>query len=137
MQSGYYRFPTIQGNTIVFTSEDDLWSVPAGGGIARRLTSSISQASRPVLSPDGELLAFVAREEGYNELYAMPAAGGETKRLTYFGAATQPVGWSRDGSRILFVTNHAQPFARIMKVCSIPHDGGAPSDVPVGPAYSI
>jgi tricorn protease len=137
MQSGYYRFPTIQGNTIVFTSEDDLWSVPAEGGIARRLTSSISQASRPLLSPDGQWLAFVAREEGYNELYAMPAAGGETKRLTYFGAATQPVGWSRDGSEILFVTNHAQPFVRIMKVCSIPHDGGAISDVPVGPAYSI
>ncbi len=137
MQSGYYRFPTIQGDTVVFTSEDDLWSVPAGGGIARRLTSSVSQVSRPLLSPDGEWLAFVAREEGYNELYVMPASGGEMKRLTFFGSATQPVGFSRDGSQILFVTNHAQPFPRIMKVYSISPEGGTISEVPVGPAYSI
>ncbi|HVZ41328.1 MAG TPA: PDZ domain-containing protein [Candidatus Kapabacteria bacterium] len=137
MQSGYYRFPTLQQDTIVFTSEDDLWSVPAGGGIARRLTSSVSQVSRPILSPDNEWLAFVAREEGYNELYVMPSAGGEMKRLTFFGAGTQPVGWSRDGSQILFVTNHAQPFPRIMKVYSISPEGGAITEVPVGPAYSI
>lgn len=137
MQSGYYRFPTIQGDTIVFTSEDDLWSVSIDGGIARRLTSSVSQVSRPILSPDGAWLAFVAREEGYNELYVMPAEGGEMKRLTFFGAATQPVGWSRDSSQILFVTNHAQPFQRITKVCSISPEGGAIVDVPVGPALTI
>jgi tricorn protease len=114
-----------------------LWSVPSAGGIARRLTSSISQASRPILSTDGEWLAFVAREEGYNELYVMPATGGEAKRLTYFGAATHPVGWSRDGSKILFVTNHAQPFRHIMKVHEISPDGTGIAEVPVGPAYSI
>lgn len=137
MQSGYYRFPTIHGDIVVFTSEDDLWSVPAAGGIARRLTSSISQASRPMLSPDGRWLAFVAREEGHNELYAMPASGGEAKRLTYFGAVTQPAGWSRDGSKILFTTNHAQPFRHIMRVYEISPEGGPITEVPVGPAQSI
>src|SRR5215210_1557271 len=99
--SGYYRFPSIQGDTVVFTSEDDLWSVPAAGGVARRLTSSLSEAARPALSPDGKWLAFMARDEGHYELYAMPASGGEARRLTFFGATTRPVGWSRDGSQIL------------------------------------
>ena len=34
---GYYRTPSINGSTIVFVCEDDLWSVDAGGGIAAQL----------------------------------------------------------------------------------------------------
>ncbi len=40
---GYYRYPAIHGQTIVFTSEGDLWAVGIGGGVARRLTSSPGQ----------------------------------------------------------------------------------------------
>ena len=76
MTDGYYRFPTIHEDTIVFVSEDDLWSVPRAGGMARRLTSNLGEANYPALSPDGELLAFVGREEGMTEVYLMPAGGG-------------------------------------------------------------
>ncbi len=47
MPSGYYRFPTIQGETIIFVCEDDLWTVPAAGGIARRLTSNLGRNNPP------------------------------------------------------------------------------------------
>lgn len=136
-QSGYYRHPTIRDEIIVFTSEDDLWSVPASGGIARRLTSSLSRVSRPLLSPDGALIAFVASEEGHPELYVMPADGGEPRRLTYYGASTYPVEWSNDGRRILFSTNHGQPFAHIFCVHSITIDGEDAEQVPIGPAMSM
>jgi len=36
--SGYYRFPTIHNKQIVFTSEDDLWSVSLDNSRAIRLT---------------------------------------------------------------------------------------------------
>ena len=83
MTDGYYRFPTIHQDTIVFVSEDDLWSVPRQGGLARRLTSNLGEANYPVLSPDGELLALVGRQEGMPEVYLMPAAGGSARRMTY------------------------------------------------------
>jgi tricorn protease len=136
-QSGYYRFPAIFGDTVIFTSEDDLWAIPSSGGIARRLTSSLSEAARPCLSPDGQWLAFTAREEGHYELYAMPALGGQAERLTFFGANTRPVGWSRDGSEILFATNHAQPFPHISRIYAIAPGGGPIREIPVGPANSI
>lgn len=73
---GYYRFPTLHGNTVVFASEDDLWTVPADGGVARRLTANLSAISHPYFSPKGDLLAFTAKEEGHSEVYTMPSGGG-------------------------------------------------------------
>jgi len=54
--AGYFRQPTINGNTIIFVCEDDLWTVPLVGGTARRLTAGRSDCSSPHLSPDGSMV---------------------------------------------------------------------------------
>ena len=73
--SGYYRYPVLHGDTLVFTAEGDLWTVGAGGGVARRLTTHPGEENHPVISPDGRTLAFTARYEGPAEVYTMPLAG--------------------------------------------------------------
>ena len=108
--SGYYRSPTICQDTIVFVCEDDLWTVPVEGGVARRLTSNLGLAGSPRLSPDGELLAFSGREEGPSEVYVMPALGGEAKRLTYQGSNVSVVGWDTDGKHILYSSGAGLAF---------------------------
>ena len=70
-QQGYYRFPTIYGNQIVFTAEDDLWSTVIGNLKSVRLTTNLGEVSHPRLSPNGELLAFTGREDGNSEVYVM------------------------------------------------------------------
>ena len=80
--SGYYRFPTINHNYIVFVSEDDLWSVTLENPSAIRLTNNISQISTPLLSPNGKWLAYVGREDGNTEVYLMPSEGVLSKILT-------------------------------------------------------
>ncbi len=97
MTAGYYRHPTINGDTIVFVSEDDLWRVEVGGGPAQRLTANPGTESFPVLSPDGESVAFTSRDEGHPEAYVMATEGGPPRRLTFLGVNTQVVGWSPDG----------------------------------------
>ena len=79
-ESGYYRHPSIHRDTIVFVCEDDLWTVSAEGGTARRLTANPGRALWPALSPDGELLAYVGYDEGTPEVFCMPATGGEARR---------------------------------------------------------
>jgi len=65
--NGYYRSPTIHETTVVFVCESDLWSVDVSGGQARRLTANAMDVDTPFLSPDGEWLAFVGRDEGMAE----------------------------------------------------------------------
>ena len=133
--SGYYRSPTICQNTIVFVCEDDLWTVPVEGGVARRLTSNLGLAGSPRLSPDCELLAFSGREEGPSEVYIMPALGGEAKRLTYQGSNVSIVGWDTDGKHILYSSGAGLAFDPwIWKLSS---EGGEPQRLPYGPANHI
>ena len=87
MDQGYYRYPTIANDRIVFVCEDDLWAVNAAGGAASRLTVAPGRCSTPRLSPDGEWIAFFADDEGHQELYVMAAGGGPPERLTYFGSS--------------------------------------------------
>jgi tricorn protease len=137
MANGYYRFPTIHDEGVVFVSEDDLWTVPAGGGVARRLTSGLAQAAFPCLSPDGSLLAFTGREEGQSEVYVMPAEGGPARRLTFMGGLQcRPVNWTQDG-RIVFADSARFPFVRVAELFTIAVEGGEPERLNVGPAQAI
>ena len=133
--SGYYRFPTISNETIVFVCEDDLWTVPISGGVVRRLTSNLGATGSPQLSPNGEMLAFAGREEGPTEVYVMPALGGEAKRLTYQGSNASIVGWDADGENILYSSGAGSAYGAWL--WSISPDGGEPQRQPYGPANHI
>ena len=76
------RFPTTNGDQIVFCYAGQLYTVSKEGGIARRLTSGPGYTSFPHFSPDGKQIAFTSHYDGNTEVYVMPAEGGEPKRLT-------------------------------------------------------
>jgi tricorn protease len=76
------RFPTTNGEQIVFCYSGELYTVPKAGGVARRLTSGPGYTSFPHFSPDGRQLAFTSQYDGNTEVYVMPGDGGEPKRLT-------------------------------------------------------
>jgi tricorn protease len=92
--------------------------------------------SHPAISPDGQWLAFVGREEGESEVYVMPTAGGPASRLTFLGATSSVVGWTPDG-KIVFSSTADQPFQVLTPLYTISPRGGSPEPLPYGPGRSI
>ncbi|MDQ2909175.1 MAG: PDZ domain-containing protein [Candidatus Eremiobacteraeota bacterium] len=135
---GYYRYATVARDLLVFACEDDLWSVPRSGGIARRLTASAGEISMPRLSPDATTIAFVGRDEGQPEVYTMAAGGGEPRRATFLGSDACIVSsWTPDGAAILFCADAGSPFARETQGFRIPAAGGVPEPLRLGHARSL
>jgi tricorn protease len=112
---GFYRYPALHGDMIVFAAEGDLWKVPAGGGVARRLTTHHSEETDPVISPDGRTLAFTARYEGPAELYTMPMEGGVPKRWTYEADASVATAWTPAG-QLVYATRYYNGLPKPMLV---------------------
>ena len=79
------RFPTIHGNTVVFTHGGDLYSVNINGGVAHKLTNDVDGYEMFArFSPDGKHLAFTGQYDGNTEVYVMPYPEcGTPTRLTY------------------------------------------------------
>src|SRR4030095_7621301 len=69
---GYYRFPAIHSDTVVFAAEGDLWQVGRQGGVASRLTTHPGEESHPAISPDGRTVAFSAADEGAPQCDPLP-----------------------------------------------------------------
>ncbi len=101
---GYYRYPALHADTLVFAAEGDLWLWTLGSpSPARRLTTHLEEESHPALSPDGRTLTFTGAYDGAAEVYSMPVAGGIPTRRTFEGERARVQGWSPDG-RILYST---------------------------------
>ena len=100
---GYYRFPDIHDNTVVFVSEGDLWKVPLSGGLAQRLTTHAEEELFPTISPDGKNIAFSASYEGPLQIYTMPIEGGLPIRWTFESDVSIANTWTPDG-KIVYST---------------------------------
>jgi tricorn protease len=102
--AGYYRYPALYNDTLVFTAEGDLWKVKLGDKYAQRLTTHPAEEKEASISPDGKWVAFVANYSGTPEVHVMPIQGGITKRVTFENVGVKVHGWSTD-SKVLYSFN--------------------------------
>ncbi len=137
------RFPAIHENQVVFTYAGNLYTVPAAGGTARRLTSHDGFEMFARFSPDGKTLAFTGQYDGNTEVYLMPAEGGPPRRLTFTAALGRDdvsdrmgpnnivMGWTPDGKNVIFRSRMHEHNDFLGQLYLAPVAGGLPEQLPL------
>jgi Tol biopolymer transport system component len=70
------------GRTIVFDILGDIYTVPADGGKATRLTSGQAFDAQPHYSPDGRSITFISDRSQSNNVWVMNADGSDPRAIT-------------------------------------------------------
>lgn len=140
-QTKLLRFPSLHGDTVVFTYGGDLWTAPAKGGTAARLTAHPGQELFPRFSPDGRWIAFTGQYDGDEQVYIIPASGGVPRQLTFYpakgplparwGYDNQVYGWTPDGAAVLFRSLRDGVTSSDSRLYTAPLAGGLPKALPM------
>jgi tricorn protease len=141
-QTKLLRFPDIAGDRVAFCYAGDIWTAPATGGNATRLTAHPGLELFPRFSPDGKWIAFTGQYEGDEQVYVIPSQGGHPKQLTYYpargpfpprgGYDNQVMGWTPDGRAILFRSQRDADGVRSEgQLYTVPAQGGLATPLPM------
>ena len=95
------------GRTLLVDVQGSLWSLPAAGGAATRVTDEYLDARQPAWAPDNRRVAFQGYENGVWHIYVMNADGSGVRALTSGLFDDREPSWSRDGARIAFSSDRS------------------------------
>ena len=98
------------GRTLAIDLQGSIWTLPATGGTAKRITDVFNDARQPVWSPDGKWIAFFAYRDGGYDLWAIAPDGGNQHKLTVGPYDDREPAWSHDGTRIAFASDRGNPL---------------------------
>jgi len=96
---------SVDGRTIAFARDGDLYSVRPDGSGLRHLTSGAALDSVPIVSPDGKRVVFERRAsaDAAADLYTVRVLGGGLHGLTSGSDDDHQADFSPDGRAIVFV----------------------------------
>lgn len=140
-QTKLLRFPDIHGSQVVFTYAGDLWTAPAAGGTATRLTAHPGLELFAKYAPDGKSIAFTGQYDGDEQVYVIPAGGGVPRQLTFYpargplpprwGYDNQVYGWTPDGKAVVFRSLRDGWELGDNRLYTVPVEGGLPTALPM------
>jgi Tol biopolymer transport system component len=116
------------GHSIAFDAADDrgsvqIWTIDAGGGTPRQITSGSGNHSVPTWSHDGKWIYYSADGASGRDLWRVPIAGGAPEQLTRTGSGFVGIE-SADGKSLVYQPKNADsPLLRL------PLTGGPPKQL--------
>src|SRR5581483_8090922 len=98
------------GRTLAIDMQGSIWTLPASGGAAKRITDIYHDARQPSWSPDGKWIAFFAYRDGGYDLWAIAPDGSNQHKLTWGPFDDREPTWSHDGTKIAFSSDRDNPL---------------------------
>jgi Tol biopolymer transport system component/imidazolonepropionase-like amidohydrolase len=98
------------GRTLAIDLQGSIWTLPALGGTAKRITDVFNDARQPVWSPDGKWIVFFGYRDGGYDLWAIAPDGSNQHKLTAGPFDDREPSWSHDGTRIAFASDRGSPL---------------------------
>lgn len=90
------------GQTLIFDMLGDLYTMPASGGKATRITDGMAYDTHPRYSPDGQHIVFTSDRSGSDNAWIMDLATEETTQITKGDNEwVQSAEWSPDGDYVV------------------------------------
>jgi Tol biopolymer transport system component/imidazolonepropionase-like amidohydrolase len=129
------------GRTLMIDLQGSLWTLPASGGPAKRVTHEFLDARQPAWAPDNRRVAFQGYADGVWHIYVMNADGSDLRAITSGPFDDREPSWSRDGTRIAFSSDRSGNYdvfdldvasAAIRQLTKNPANDYAPAYSPAG-----
>jgi Tol biopolymer transport system component/imidazolonepropionase-like amidohydrolase len=98
------------GRTLAIDLQGSIWTLPASGGAATRITDLFNDARQPSWSPDGKWIAFFAYRDGGYDIWAIAPDGSRQHQLTWGPFDDREPIWSHDGTHIAFSSDRGNPL---------------------------
>ena len=98
------------GRTLAVDLQGSIWTIPASGGAARRITDIYNDARQPAWAPDGKSIAFFAYRDGGYDLWSIAPDGSNQHKLTWGSFDDREPAWSHDGTRLAFSSDRGDPL---------------------------
>ena len=98
------------GRTLAIDLQGGIWTVPADGGAAKRVTGIYEDARQPTWSPDGKWITYFSYKDGGYDLWSIAPDGSGQHRLTWGPFDDREPVWSHDGTRVAFSSDRGNPL---------------------------
>jgi len=96
--------PSPSGTQLLIDLQGSLWTIPAEGGDATRLTPDLWEVMHPSWSPDGRQIVVQSYADGMWHLWLLSADGKRRRQLTAGPFDDTHPRWSPDGTQIAFLS---------------------------------
>ncbi|HRB12116.1 MAG TPA: amidohydrolase, partial [Vicinamibacteria bacterium] len=113
------------GQTLAIDLQGSIWTLPATGGAAKRITDLFNDARQPAWSPEGRTIAFFGYRDGGYDLWAISPDGSNQRKLTWGNFDDREPAYSHDGTRIAFSSDRGDALGSDYNIWVLDLRGGA------------
>ncbi|HJZ77503.1 MAG TPA: amidohydrolase family protein [Vicinamibacterales bacterium] len=122
------------GRTLAIDLQGSIWTLPASGGVATRITDVFNDARQPTWSPDGRWITFFAYRDGGYDVWEIAPDGSQQHKLTWGPFDDREPIWSHDGTRVAFSSDRGRPLGSDYNIWTLDVKSGELTQITKDPA---